>query len=75
MNVVSFLASATELGGGPATTWDPPGVVCLKLLAIIFLVLLNGFFVASEFAIVKVRGSQLDSLAAEGNGRSTSLPR
>jgi CBS domain containing-hemolysin-like protein len=69
MNVFTFLAITTEVGGGPATTWDPPGVVCFKLLAIILLVLLNGFFVASEFAIVKVRGSQLDSLAAEGNGR------
>jgi CBS domain containing-hemolysin-like protein len=69
MNVFSFLASTPGAAGGPAMTWDPPGVICLKLLAIIFLVLLNGFFVASEFAIVKVRGSQLDSLAARGNGR------
>ena len=38
----------------------------LKLLTIAFFVLLNGFFVASEFAIVKVRGSQLDSLIARG---------
>jgi CBS domain containing-hemolysin-like protein len=36
--------------------------VLLKLLTVIFLVLLNGFFVASEFAIVKVRASQLDAL-------------
>ncbi|HET9377687.1 MAG TPA: CNNM domain-containing protein, partial [Chthoniobacterales bacterium] len=36
-------------------------------LAVVFLVLLNGFFVASEFAIVKVRSTQLDTLAARGN--------
>jgi hypothetical protein len=42
----------------------------LKLLAVVFLVLLNGFFVASEFAIVKVRSSQLDALAARGNGHA-----
>ncbi len=32
------------------------------LLAALFLVVLNGFFVAAEFALVKVRGSQLDEL-------------
>src|SRR6218665_1742363 len=32
----------------------------LKVLLTIFLVLLNGFFVAAEFAIVKVRISQLE---------------
>src|SRR5262249_20013929 len=30
----------------------------------------NGFFVASEFAIVKVRASQLDALAAQGHSRA-----
>jgi CBS domain containing-hemolysin-like protein len=39
-------------------------------MAVVFLVLLNGFFVASEFAIVKVRSSQLDALAARGNGHA-----
>ena len=34
------------------------------------LVALNGFFVACEFAIVKVRASQLDTLAEEGNMRA-----
>jgi CBS domain containing-hemolysin-like protein len=70
MNISLFLASAPQAGGAPATSWDPPGIVCLKLLAILCLVLLNGFFVASEFAIVKVRGSQLETLAARGNGRA-----
>ena len=45
----------------PATEWEPPGIILLKLLTVGFLVLLNGFFVASEFAIVKVRGTQLDA--------------
>lgn len=31
-----------------------------KLILTIFLVLLNGFFVAAEFAIVKIRSSQID---------------
>src|SRR5438046_4491176 len=45
--------------------------VCLKLLVIAVLVALNGFFVACEFAIVKVRSSQLDALAEEGNVRAS----
>ncbi len=45
-------------------------MIFLKLLSIAFLVALNGFFVASEFAIVKVRTSQLDTLVAKGNRRA-----
>ncbi|MCJ0741938.1 hemolysin family protein [Pedobacter montanisoli] len=34
----------------------------------LFLVLLNGFFVAAEFSIVKVRGSQIEIKAKSGSG-------
>ncbi len=34
----------------------------LKLLAVGALVLLNGFFVAAELAVVKIRDTQLDTL-------------
>lgn len=44
---------------------DPDSLV--KLLIALFLVLLNGFFVAAEFSIVKVRYSQIQLKAAEGN--------
>ncbi|MBD3749830.1 MAG: HlyC/CorC family transporter [Sphingobacteriales bacterium] len=37
----------------------------------IFLVLLNGFFVAAEFAIVKVRGSQIEIKAKSGSKVAT----
>lgn len=37
------------------------------LLITLFLVLLNGFFVAAEFAVVKVRASQLDIRIAGGS--------
>ncbi len=37
-----------------------------QLSIVALLVLLNAFFVAAEFAIVKVRGSQLDTLAKSG---------
>ena len=39
----------------------------VKLLLALFLVVLNGFFVAAEFSIVKVRYSQIQIKAAEGN--------
>lgn len=38
----------------------------LMLIAAIFLVLLNGFFVLSEFAIVKVRRTRLEELVKSG---------
>ena len=52
--------------------WSNEGVeisgapVALQLLVVGGLVALNGFFVASEFAIVKVRSSQLEALEASG---------
>ena len=39
----------------------------LDLLTVAGLLLCNGFFVAAEFALVKVRTSQIDHLAEEGN--------
>jgi len=39
-----------------------------KILGVLILVLLNGFFVAAEFALVKVRDTQLSPLIAEGHG-------
>ncbi|HSV63097.1 MAG TPA: hemolysin family protein [Chthoniobacterales bacterium] len=50
--------------------WDAPLLIVGKLAVILGLVVLNAFFVASEFAIVKVRGSQLDALEDEGNVRA-----
>src|ERR1700685_2342603 len=46
------------------------GSVLFNLLVILLLIFLNGFFVASEFALVKVRSSQLDLLEDEGNRRA-----
>ncbi|MSU18901.1 MAG: HlyC/CorC family transporter [Lacunisphaera sp.] len=43
--------------------------ITLELLIIIGLVLANGFFVAAEFALVKVRASQLQPLAKTGGWR------
>src|SRR5881394_735741 len=54
----------------PVTQWDSAAVIIGKLAVIAALVGLNGFFVACEFAIIKVRASQLDQLAEEGNPRA-----
>ena len=65
-----YLADVAEAVYAPATSWNSPVIIILKLLGILFLVLLNGFFVASEFAIVKVRASQLDTLSIQGVARA-----
>jgi CBS domain containing-hemolysin-like protein len=41
--------------------------MAIQVLITLVLVLLNGFFVAAEFAIVKIRASQLEQKAQEGN--------
>lgn len=50
-----------------STDWD---IILLKLLAVLALVALNGFFVAAEFAIVKIRETQLVGLIARGHRRA-----
>ena len=47
-----------------------PGMLILKFALVILLVLLNGFFVAAEFALVKIRDTQLDRLIQKGNRRA-----
>jgi CBS domain containing-hemolysin-like protein len=42
----------------------------LYLLIALFLVVLNGFFVLAEFALVKVRATRIEELARQGNRRA-----
>jgi CBS domain containing-hemolysin-like protein len=51
-------------------TWNAAILVALKILAVLALVLVNGFFVAAEFALVRIRETQLDALADRGNRRA-----
>jgi CBS domain containing-hemolysin-like protein len=44
--------------------------IVLKMLLVAFLVFLNGFFVAAEFAIVKIRATQLEPLVIKGHRRA-----
>jgi CBS domain containing-hemolysin-like protein len=68
-SLFSFLATL-PLADALLTHWDSPLVVIAKLAVIAALVALNGFFVACEFSIIKVRASQLDALVEEGNVRA-----
>ena len=42
-------------------------MIAVKLFAVLLLVAANGFFVAAEFALVGVRSSRIETLAASGN--------
>src|SRR6266705_208934 len=72
MSILFFASLAfVPLAEGIAEHWDSPELLLTKIAAILALVALNGFFVACEFAIVKVRSSQLDALVEEGNLRAS----
>ncbi|HZJ23743.1 MAG TPA: hemolysin family protein [Anaerolineales bacterium] len=51
------------------------GVSFVSLAIVVILVLANAFFVASEFALVSVRKTRIDQLAAEGNGAAAVVQR
>jgi CBS domain containing-hemolysin-like protein len=65
-----FFLAAAPIADIIARHWDSPILLFGKLVTIVALVLLNGFFVVAEFALVKIRGSQLNTLAAEGIKRA-----
>jgi CBS domain containing-hemolysin-like protein len=54
--------------------WNAAILVALKILAVFALVLVNGFFVAAEFAFVRIRETQLDVLVAK-NARRAKMAR
>ncbi|APH05545.1 hemolysin family protein [Bacillus weihaiensis] len=47
----------------------------VNLLLVAILIALTGFFVASEFAIVKIRSSRIDQLIAEGNKKAVAAKK
>ena len=47
-----------------------PASILLNTILVLVLVILNGFFVAAEFAMVKVRSSRIETLVLEGNLRA-----
>src|SRR5216117_4486455 len=70
MNFAMFPLALAPVAETIVQQWDPPMVLLGKLLAIAGLVLVNGFFVAAEFALVKIRTSHLKTMAASGSKRA-----
>jgi magnesium and cobalt exporter, CNNM family len=50
-------------------------VLLLKLLAVLFFVLVNGYFVGAEFALVAARRTRLEARAAAGSRRASAALR
>ena len=49
--------------------------ILLQLVLVAFLIFMNGFFVAAEFACVKIRPSRLETLIQEGSKRAAYAKR
>jgi CBS domain containing-hemolysin-like protein len=65
------LCSAAMEGVGGLTEWHfTASELFWQSLIVLFIVVLNAFFVAAEFAIVKVRQTQLEAAEAEGESRA-----
>ncbi len=62
LSLLLFFADTAAAVETPSLSWT-----LLSIFVVIFLVLANGFFVASEFALVAVRKSRIEAMAAEGN--------
>ena len=67
MNTLMLLLAAAPLD---AAQWESADMIFVKLLCIAALVLVNAFFVTSEFSIVKVRSTQLEPLIEAGDARA-----
>ncbi len=65
---ILYVAAQAEAEGLPGG-----GVLVLPLIVIFLLVLLNGLFVAGEFAIIGVRPSRIDELVDDGNNRAKAV--
>lgn len=63
---LSHFLAVSEGGHVLQSDWSSSGVILWQLFVIGFLVFLNGFFVAAEFALVKVRGTQIEAAIDEG---------
>jgi CBS domain containing-hemolysin-like protein len=68
LSLLVFLADGTTAVESPDF-----GQAAFNIFLVILLVAANGFFVASEFALVAVRKSRIETQAAEGNKSATRL--
>ncbi len=65
LSVAILTGVAAAEGSLPSLT-----TLIIPIVVIIILVILNGFFVAAEFAIIGVRATQIEQLSNEGNARA-----
>jgi len=70
-----FLSAPVWAADAADAAHEPAGNLPGRLLIVVLLVLSNGFFVASEFALVAVRKTRIDQLAAEGSGAAVIVQR
>ena len=71
MNSLALLAAAESV----VTQWGSPEDVVFKIVTVLLIVGVNAFFVAAEFSLVKIRGSQLDAMIEEGHKRAELVRR
>lgn len=74
MSVIFAVLASVSGDSAIAREWGDSATVVWRIAVILALVGINGFFVAAEFALVKIRASQLDPLIEEGN-RSAKIGR
>ena len=63
---VFLLVNDTSHAAGDAIEAAGGGNITLKLILTVVLIILNGFFVAAEFALVKVRLGQVKKMVDQG---------
>lgn len=68
LSFLFFLADVSEPVAAPTFGWS-----ALSIISVVLLVAANGFFVASEFALVAVRKSRIEAQATEGDSAAIRL--
>jgi CBS domain containing-hemolysin-like protein len=71
MTAVNFMSSEIMMSeswflAAVARDWEDPAALAFRFAGILALVILNGFFVAAEYALTKVPRTTLDALSEEG---------
>ena len=67
MDELPSICLSLVLAEGDAVVSYTVGGIVIKLLSVLLLVAANGFFVAAEFALVGLRSSRIETLAAAGS--------
>src|SRR5687767_4996073 len=68
--IPGYMSLFIETEAVTSASWT---MTALKLMVVLVLVLINGFFVAAEFAFVGVRRSRIETMAASGSAAAKRL--